>query len=31
MPIAEHPYEPSWGYQGLDFYAPTSRFGIPAT
>ena len=30
LPIAEHPYEPSWGYQVSNFYAPTSRFGTPA-
>ncbi len=30
LPIAEHPYEPSWGYQVSSFYAPTSRFGTPA-
>ena len=30
LPIAEHPYEPSWGYQVSNFYAPTSRFGSPA-
>ena len=29
LPIAEHPYEPSWGYQVSHFYAPTSRFGPP--
>lgn len=29
MPIAEHPYEPSWGYQVSHFYAPTARFGPP--
>jgi 1,4-alpha-glucan branching enzyme len=29
-PIAEHPYEPSWGYQVSNFYAPTSRHGEPA-
>ncbi len=29
LPIAEHPYEPSWGYQVSHFYAPTARFGSP--
>ncbi len=29
LPIAEHPYEPSWGYQVANFFAPTSRFGKP--
>ncbi len=29
LPIAEHPYDPSWGYQITNFYAPTSRFGRP--
>ncbi|MBL8658890.1 MAG: 1,4-alpha-glucan branching protein GlgB [Rhodospirillales bacterium] len=29
MPVAEHPYEPSWGYQVSHFYAATSRFGTP--
>ncbi|MGR8934553.1 MAG: 1,4-alpha-glucan branching protein GlgB [Gammaproteobacteria bacterium] len=29
LPVAEHPYEPSWGYQVSNFYAPTSRLGKP--
>ncbi len=30
LPIAEHPYDPSWGYQTTGLYAPSARFGEPA-
>ncbi len=30
LPISEHPYDPSWGYQTTGLYAPSARFGDPA-